>query len=77
MSLRLHNVLFLHLQSHPGEEACPIVVFSSFDDEDHIAKARQLGASGYIVKPTSFDDNCRALFALFEAEPSMLTESGR
>ena len=57
--------LLLHLQNHPTKQHCPIVVFSSLDDEEHIAQARQLGASAYIVKPMTFADTCHELRALF------------
>lgn len=57
--------LLLYLQNHPNRQSCPIVVFSSLDDEEHIARAGQLGASTYIVKPVIFSDTCRELRALF------------
>ena len=57
--------LLLHVQNHPHAPHCPVVVFSSLDDEEHIAQASRLGASTYIVKPTIFADTCRELRALF------------
>lgn len=57
--------LLRYLTSHPAECACPIVVFSSSEDDKHISKARQLGASGYIVKPMAFSEICEVLRALF------------
>jgi CheY-like chemotaxis protein len=61
-----------HLRDHPSAP-CPVVVFSSLDDEEHIAQTKQLGASIYIVKPMSFAETCRALRALFPAVPSSVT----
>lgn len=57
--------LLLHLRNHPNEQHCPIAVFSSLDDEEHIAQAKQFGASTYIVKPMDFAQTCRALRVLF------------
>jgi CheY-like chemotaxis protein len=62
-----------HLRDHPSEPPCPVVVFSSLDDEEHIAQAKQLGASIYIGKSMSFAETCRALRALFPAVPSSVT----
>jgi CheY-like chemotaxis protein len=57
--------LLRYVTSHPAECACPVVVFSSSDDDEHISKARRLGASGYIVKPIAFSEICEVLRALF------------
>ena len=57
--------LLRYLTSHPAECACPVVVFSSSDDDEHISKASQLGASGYIVKPIAFSEICEVMRALF------------
>lgn len=59
--------LLRFLQAQPGEAICRIVVFSSVDHPDRIDEARRLGASTYIVKPTAFDEMCRALGAAFPA----------
>jgi CheY-like chemotaxis protein len=63
--------LLLHLRNHPNEPHCPVAVFSSLDDEGHIAQAKQLGASTYIVKPVIFTETCRALRVLFPAEGAL------
>jgi CheY-like chemotaxis protein len=60
--------LLAHLRDHPRKPACPIVVFSSLDDEAHITRAIQLGASSYIVKPMSFAETCRVLRGLIPAK---------
>lgn len=33
----------------------PIIFFSTYQSEDFVKRAKKLGASGYIKKPTSFD----------------------
>jgi two-component system, response regulator len=64
--------LLLYLRNHPSVQHCPIVVFSSLNDEEHIARAKQLGAS-YIVKPMTFADTCRVLRALFPQKEAVRT----
>lgn len=53
------------LQSQSDPPSCSVVIFSSMDDEDHIAKARQQGVNTYIVKPITLEGTCRALRMLF------------
>ena len=70
--------LLFHLQNHPNKQYFPIVVFSSLDDEEHIAQAKQFGASTYIVKPIDFAETCRALRVLFpEGGVPILNKEGR
>jgi len=44
------------LRGRPEFLSLPAVVISSSSDEDDIAKARQLGAQDYFVKPHRLDD---------------------
>lgn len=60
--------LLRHLRNYPDKQRCPVAVFSSLDDDEHIDQARQLGAVAYIVKPMTFAEICSALQALLWSE---------
>ena len=49
------------LQTDPTTRHIPIIVISSKKQESDIARAKMLGAKGYLVKPVKQDDLLRAL----------------
>lgn len=36
-------------------EGCPVIMMSGFSDDAAIARARELGVRGYLIKPVAFD----------------------
>jgi CheY-like chemotaxis protein len=42
------------LREHSDPETLPVVVFSSSEEPTDVQKAYELGASGYLVKPSSY-----------------------
>src|SRR5262245_24895855 len=42
------------LREHSDPETLPVVVFSSSEEPSDVEKAYELGASGYLVKPSSY-----------------------
>jgi CheY-like chemotaxis protein len=42
------------LRAHSEVETFPVVVFSSSEEPEDVQKAYELGASGYLVKPSSY-----------------------
>ena len=44
------------LRARPGINRLPVVVLTSSSDPGDIARAYELGASSYLVKPIGFDD---------------------
>ncbi len=55
-----HEVL-RHVKSSPRLRRVPIVVFTSSREERDIARAFELGANSYVVKPVEFGAYCAAL----------------
>jgi len=53
-----------HLKANPAWAVIPTIIMSGSADPDDINSAYQLGASSFLVKPTSFDDLCALLKAL-------------
>ena len=74
--------LLRHLKNQPSKYSCPVLVFTSMDNEPHIIQARALGASAYIIKPMTFDKtcevlrgHCRPFLNLPEISPSVTSRS--
>ncbi len=49
------------IRNHSQFHDLPVIMFSSSDDEADMARARELGANGYIVKPFTIDSFIGAL----------------
>lgn len=48
--------IIAELKANPVLQCIPIVILTTSRDEDDIAACYDLGASSYIVKPTSYDE---------------------
>jgi chemotaxis family two-component system response regulator Rcp1 len=53
------------IKSHPLFHTIPVVMFSSSDAQQDIAKAYHLGANSYVVKPDQFNDYKQAIHAMY------------
>ncbi len=49
------------LKSSDDTSGIPVVMCTGDNSADYIEKAKQLGASGYIVKPYNFEDMCEKI----------------
>ncbi len=47
--------VLIWLQNHEGLKHLPAVVFSTSDNPSDMQRARALGATAYLVKPTTYD----------------------
>ena len=55
------------IRADPQLNAVPVLMVSGTDDETQIDRCRELGASGFLLKPFTFDELERKLRALDEA----------
>ncbi len=55
------------IRADPKLNALPVLMVSGTDDETQIDRCRELGASGFLLKPFTFDELERKLRALDEA----------
>lgn len=55
-----HEVL-RHVKGSPRLKRLPVVVFTSSREERDIARAYELGANSYVVKPVEFGAYCAAM----------------
>ena len=52
------------LQNHPELADIPVVVLTSSDEQPDVAKAKQLGARSYLLKPGQLDDLVQMMLRL-------------
>ena len=55
------------IRADPQLNAVPVLMVSGTDDETQIDRCRELGASGFLLKPFTFDELEQKLRALDEA----------
>lgn len=55
------------IRADPQLNAVPVLMVSGADDETQIDRCRELGASGFLLKPFTFDELEQKLRALDEA----------
>jgi CheY-like chemotaxis protein len=58
--------LLEQLKSMPQYRVIPTIVMSASGDKDDVKKAYMLGASTYLVKPSTFDELVRVLKLLVD-----------
>ena len=54
------------LQRHPPTPPPPVVVFTGSSNPDERARAMELGASDYVVKPSGWDEYIAAIHGVIE-----------
>lgn len=54
------------VKAHPECAVIPTVIFTASSQESDIKDAYQLGANGYLVKPSTFDELVRRIKLMFE-----------
>lgn len=55
----------------------PVLILSSFGDEERVRDALDAGASGYLLKNTSIHDMARAIRAAYAGQPTLSPEATR
>lgn len=53
--------LLARLKKNPATKSIPVIMLTTLDKDEHVNKARQLGAAHYIVKPFNKDKILNAL----------------
>lgn len=55
-----------HIRSKPGLHQVPVVMFSTAQNDDEVARCRDLGATAYVQKPLRFEDFVRAVRGILD-----------